>query len=194
MVAGEYGNDYIDAGTGNDLLNGGRLSAGFVPRLYDGSSASPGTYYNAIPALGYDYQLLVLNAQTRSRSPTLEDDLATIGLALTQEQSNQLTQIVALVNQNQPNQAAALLTSLGNSLRPITEHEARVLHELALNREAQALGFAASFNDDDIIIGGPETVALGETDNDTLLGGAGKDTLYGGAGDDERHRFFKLAA
>ncbi len=171
VVAGEYGNDYIDGGLGNDLVNGGRVSAGFVPRLYDGSSTSPGTYYNAIPALGYDYQLLVLNAQTWSRSPTLEADLATIGLTLTPDQSNQLNQIVSLVNQNQPNQAAPLLTSLSNSLRPITEHEARVLQELTLDRKAQALGFGpASFTDDDIIIGGPETVAAGETDDDDLPG------------------------
>ncbi|TAM46135.1 MAG: hypothetical protein EPN55_06250, partial [Gammaproteobacteria bacterium] len=38
--------------------------------------------------------------------------------------------------------------------------------------------------DDDIIIGGPDSLTGGETDNDVLMGGGGKDILIGGAGND----------
>ena len=38
--------------------------------------------------------------------------------------------------------------------------------------------------DDDILIGGPDSLTGGESDNDVLMGGAGKDILIGGAGND----------
>ncbi len=38
--------------------------------------------------------------------------------------------------------------------------------------------------DDDILIGGPDSLTAGASDNDVLMGGAGKDILIGGAGND----------